>query len=148
MTRAIVVIRSLLRALLLSAWRRLFGGSLPPTDPRRFCEAMDKWAALMAAKDPEHFETAWRTVRMAIGKSCLLDRMLYGGEQASEVPCPVHKGIWSGIHLGWPGDKWSDGSPVKEDPQLRAWWDAGCRCAKHVGCGCTTGWQPTPERVP
>lgn len=109
-------------------------------DPSKFCAAMDKWAALMSAKH-ESFRKSWSEVRIAIGKSCLLDRMIHGGEAPSETPCPVHKGEWAGCHLGWPDSKWSDGRPVEEDPMLRGWFDAGCRCYQH-SCGCTTGWQP------
>jgi hypothetical protein len=109
----------------------------------RFCDALDEWAAKVTAQDPANFGVAWRTVRSTISKSCLLDRMLYGGEKPSNTPCPVHKGVWSGCHLGWPGAIWSDGTPVEEDPLLREWYDAGCRCFQH-SCGCTTGWQPEP----
>lgn len=31
-----------------------------------------------------------------VGKSCLLGRMIYGGEELRTRPCPVHKGMWSG----------------------------------------------------
>ena len=102
------------------------------------CERMDEWAALKSVVNPE-FADAWHRVRFAIEKSCLLSRTLYGGERPSQTPCPVHKGKWAGIHHGWPGATWSDGSAVKESPSLRAWYDAGCRCFQH-GCGCTTGW--------
>ena len=107
-----------------------------------FCNALDEWAKLMdKANDGRGFGQSWRVVRTAIGKSCLLDRVIHRGEKPSQTPCPVHKGIWSGIQFGWPGSKWSDGTPMKESPHLRAWVDAGCRCSMHR-CGCTTGWQP------
>lgn len=108
-------------------------------EPAAFCGAMDEWAEIVSAKD-HAFADAWRVVRLAIGKSCLLDRVLYHGEQPSKTPCPVHKGKWSGMHLGWPGTFWSDGRPIVESKCLRGWYDAGCRCYQH-GCGCTTGWQ-------
>jgi hypothetical protein len=91
--------------------------------------------------DAGQFEVSWREVRLAIMKSCLLDRVLYQGERPSQTPCPVHKGIWSGCHIGWPGQTWSDGRPVDVSEQLQKWHDAGCRCHLHK-CGCTTGWQP------
>ena len=86
---------------------------------------------------------------LVVGKSCLLDRMIYGGEKPSQTPCPVHQGRWSGIHAGWPGYRlWrdSENGPVDEGPspvskQCQEWYDAGCRCFQH-SCGCTTGWQP------
>lgn len=122
-------------------------------DPREFCEKIDAWAALMSASaasgtsfdGTSGFSSAWGFVRLAIGKSCLLDRMLYGGERPSETACPVHEGEWSGSHLGWPGQTWKlpagGTQPVEESPLLRQWYDAGCRCFGHK-CGCTTGWQP------
>lgn len=109
-------------------------------DPETFCEKMDAWAALMKERD-EQFGQAWRVVRLAISKSCLLSRTLYAGEGLSQTPCPVHKGTWSGLHIGWPDQTWSDGSAVEESPHLRELYDAGCRCFKHE-CGCTTGWNP------
>jgi len=104
------------------------------------CDALDEWAKLMSARN-EDFAKAWREVRLAIRKSCLLDRTLYGGEKPSNTPCPVHQGRWSGVHVGWPGSKYADGSPAPEDEQCRKWFDAGCRCFQH-SCACTTGWQP------
>lgn len=115
------------------------------TDPSAFCAAMDAWAALRSEADG-HFAELWRDLRLQISKSCLLDRMMYGGEKPSKTPCPVHKGRWSGIHIGWPGTFWThiktgEKTPVKESPYLREYFDAGCRCFQHR-CGCTTGWQP------
>lgn len=118
-------------------------------DPSAFCAAIDDWAARRIDAERESaeektegsFARSWREVRLQITKSCLLDRVLYHGERPSQTPCPVHRGIWSGCHLGWPGQKWSDGRAVEESLQLRSWFDAGCRCFLH-GCGCTTGWQP------
>lgn len=85
------------------------------------------------------------SVRLAVEKSCLLDRLVYGGEKPSQTPCPVHKGVWSGISL-WPGHTWRyiDGrpdQPVEVDSVRQRWYDDGCRCWQHK-CGCTTGWQP------
>lgn len=112
------------------------------------CDAIDAWAALMSKSkdiigtaDSSEFERAWRMVRLNIAKSCLLDRMLNGGEKPSKTPCPVHQGRWSGIHLGWPGQTWSSVAPIQTDPMLVEWREAGCRCNQHR-CGCTTGWQP------
>lgn len=61
----------------------------------KFCEVMDMWAAIRSEQD-EHFAECWRYIRLQIEKSCLLDRMLYGGEPLRTEPCPVHKGKWSG----------------------------------------------------
>lgn len=113
------------------------------------CAALRTWADLMERRkiergdeeDAAAFQRMRRDLDLLISKSCLLDRMVHCSEQPSRTPCPVHKGIWSGIHLGWPGTTWSDGRPVDESSFLREWYDAGCRCFKHR-CGCTTGWQP------
>ena len=112
---------------------------------KEFCAKMDRWALLMgrdgaARGGSAGFREAWRTVRLAISKSCLLSRTMYLGLEPSEVPCPVHAGKWSGLHGGWPDNKYADGRPAPESEQCRAWHDAGCRCYLH-GCGCTTGWQ-------
>jgi hypothetical protein len=52
-----------------------------------------------------------RTVMFAVGKSSMLDRLLYGGETLRTAKCPTHKGHWSGLgiercphgcgHTGW-----------------------------------------------
>lgn len=116
------------------------------SDAKEFCAALDDWAALMSPANSRRgdgeFAKAYGLVRGMVRKSCLLSRTIYAGEKPSKTPCPVHKGVWSGCHFGWPGSKWSDGSPMKEQQHLREWYDAGCRCAMHNGCGCTTGWQP------
>jgi hypothetical protein len=93
-----------------------------PEDVRRFCDTMTEWAELMTGHGDgisATFDTAWTVVLSSIYKSCLLDRMMYGGEKPSRTPCPVHKGVWSGIHFG----------------------ALGCSCDQHR-CGCTTGWLP------
>lgn len=122
------------------------------TEPSEFCAVMDEWARIKSAAD-EDFGSRWERIRsLDIGKSCLLDRMLYHGEKPSETPCPVHKGRWAGLHqwgsreidgkfhVVWFG---VDGERVgkAEDDMLAEWRAAGCRCWQHK-CGCTTGWQP------
>lgn len=62
-----------------------------------------------------------RRLRLSITKSCLLDRLVHHGETLRAVPCPEHKGRWSGIHF---------------DP---------CPHGCSLGCGCTTGWLPSVE---
>lgn len=120
-------------------------GHPPATEdsPDRFCRKMREWAALTINAERilngKSFARAWQEVELAISKSCLLSRTLYGGESPSQTPCPVHKGRWSGIHIGWPNTHWHDGTPMKETAMCREWYDAGCRCFQH-GCGCTTGW--------
>lgn len=118
--------------------------------PDRFCSMIDQWAQLKMAALPENeaeqWSEAWRLIRhRGIGKSCLLDRLLYGGEKApSQTPCPVHAGKWSGCQLFRQTTRpelverlAADGMFTMTD----AWYAQGCRCALHK-CGCTTGWQP------
>jgi hypothetical protein len=103
----------------------------------QFCRAMDTWAQVCQRELPidteyqlrwrKEFSEHWRFIRLAIAKSCLLDRLIYGGEQVREKMCPIHKGHWSGCNLtgepcdcahdscitGWlqnPGDPKSDAS--------------------------------------
>lgn len=127
---------------------------------QQFCAAIDDWASRklssLEGSPAEHaeFQSAWTLVRnLGIGKSCLLDRVLYCGEKPSKTPCPVHNGWWRGIHMfgsrlmpdglwhlvwrGAGGERIGDA----ETEWHRRQRDAGCRCFMH-GCGCTTGWQP------
>ena len=74
-----------------------------------FCRAMDTWAQVCQQElpgDDEHrlrwrkdFGVHWQFIRLAILKSCLLDRLIYGGEKLRENMCPIHKGHWSGCNL-------------------------------------------------
>ena len=54
------------------------------------CDELEKWAAKNRAP---------RGVMLAVWKSCLLDRLIYGGEELRTVPCPIHKGQWSRCHI-------------------------------------------------
>jgi hypothetical protein len=96
----------------------------------KFCEAMDLWAQVCQQElpsDEEHhlrfrkeFRDHWRFIRIAIAKSCLLDRLIYGGETLRENMCPIHKGHWSGCDI--------TGENV-------------CECAHDT---CITGWLQNP----
>lgn len=98
-------------------------------DPREFCDALDIWADVFAMAQRsddgetrarrEEFHAHWVKVRLAIRKSCLLERLLYGGEKLRTRPCPVHKGQWSGVT------------------------DPACQyCGVGPTCKCNTGWLP------
>lgn len=75
-------------------------------DPSEFCKAMDAWAQACMTVLPtddeirigwrKQFQEHWLFIRRSISKSCLLDRLLYGGEKIRTKICPVHKGHWSG----------------------------------------------------
>lgn len=113
-------------------------------EPLDVCNALVQWAKVadVTSKAGSGY--------LAIAKSDLLARLIYGGEAGpSETPCPVHKGVWSGCHWGWPGVvmlRIEEGRrteyPDKVEPLLQAWYDAGCRCFQHKGSSCTTGWNP------
>jgi len=101
-------------------------------DPKQFCNAMDTWAKAcmtdLPTDDPykkewrQKFRESWQFIRLAISKSCLLDRLIYGGETLRTEMCPVHQGTWCGC------------SP---NPQ-----PAGCNCRHGI---CITGWQKNPS---
>ena len=97
---------------------------------RKFCNAMDTWARVCQEELPndsdnrrrwrKEFGQHWDFIRLAIAKSCLLDRLIYGGEELRKDVCPVHKGNWSGCDLR----------------------------GEHCGCAhdsCITGWLQNPE---
>ena len=75
----------------------------------RFCRAMDTWAQVCQQElsdDSEshknwrkEFGDHWSFIRLAIAKSCLLDRLIYGGETLRRKMCPIHKGHWSGCDI-------------------------------------------------
>jgi hypothetical protein len=112
-----------------------------PSEPLDVCNALAAWAEVAEVTSPRA-----GSGRLAIAKSDLLSRLIYGGERGpSRTPCPIHQGRWSGCHFGWPGSVWrnADGDmPMETDARLQEWWDAGCRCATHRGSSCTTGWNP------
>lgn len=97
-------------------------------DPSKFCKAMDTWAQACMTGLPsdddykkewrKKFRESWQFIRLAIGKSCLLDRLIYGGETLRTDMCPVHEGRWSGCS--------TDAQPE------------GCNCRHDI---CVTGWQ-------
>lgn len=113
--------------------------------PRDWCELLESWADAANISSPN-----CGNGRLAVRKSCLLSRIVYGGEKGpSYTPCPVHKGKWSGIQWGWPRSiaySMENGQrvekPMDVEPLLQKWWDEGCRCATHKGANDTTGWQP------
>lgn len=66
------------------------------------CEKLTDWARVVAANTKAgltELGRGWQveSVIMAIKKSSLLARTLYGGEKVRTTICPEHKGVWSGI---------------------------------------------------
>lgn len=98
--------------------REYFGEPMLPVT--KYCKALETYANLKAEKD-EEFAKYYRFLIIDIYKSCLLDRLIYCGEELRTEKCPKHDGHWSGINFG------------KDQ----------CECL--CSCGCTTGWLPNKK---
>ena len=69
---------------------------------KAYCGAMEAWrrAVAEASLDDPDLKRLAQTLDsafLAIRKSALLDRLIYGGEQVRTRKCPEHKGRWSGL---------------------------------------------------
>lgn len=84
---------------MLRLWARTFCTPLPTDDEYKKKERAEHY---------EHFSK----VDLAISKSCLLDRLFFQDEVIRTVPCPVHKGRWSGCDWDTPGCACRNGSNV------------------------------------
>ena len=123
----------------------------PVRSVSEYCSSLRSWASLMIkakedrdAESPgkqfppeaDGFRESVRELELAITKSCLLDRMIYGGEKPSQTPCPVHKGQWMGIHLPTqftnPATEFV--AQIYGIPVGSSFRDAGCRCDMHTTC--------------
>lgn len=117
----------------------------------RFCEAVRTWFRAIERNntDPslgrpgrhtqgkDYFEQL-RNIERDISKSNLLARLLHAGEKLRTVPCPEHKGHWTGDGkcqcegTGWlrePEDQMKIGLPLQEGPwtsgdltEAKEWW--------------------------
>ena len=83
----------------LRMWARLFSQPLPDDNEYK-------------AKERVEFREHWQCVDLAISKSCFLDRLLFQNEGIRTIPCPVHKGRWSGCDWNSPGCKCRNGTNV------------------------------------
>lgn len=126
----------------------------PVMPVQRYCEALKTWADCLETAASEDDEAGTRPrfkylmpmlddVRLAISKSNLLWRLIYGGEKLRTKKCPEHKGRWSGLSspdndcehgcdfTGWVPDdfvppktggpcrhKWSETRVEGEEPNL------------------------------
>jgi len=70
----------------------------------RYCDGLRTWQRALderaeRTKDKSHRGMADDVafIFMQIGKSALLDRLLYGGEKLRTEMCPKHQGHWSGL---------------------------------------------------
>lgn len=116
--------------------------------PEEICEKLAAWAEAAGIRSRFGEVGEGTEGALVVSKSDLLLRMIYAKEMPSVTKCPVHKGVWSGIHMGWPetfaaayAEK--DAVAIIEDSEmLQGWYDEGCRCFQHRGSQATTGWQP------
>ena len=76
----------------------------------------DQWDT----ENRKKFAEAWQYIDLQIRKSCLLDRLFFQTEGLRTVPCPEHKGRWSGC----------------------VWKDLPCGCQNGAN---VTGWLPNAE---
>lgn len=81
----------------LEEWMKSVG---PVMAANHYCEQFRIWEKVyLDSVDDNHVTRSdFSTVRLAIEKSCLLDRLIYGGEKLRTEKCPIHKGTWSGCH--------------------------------------------------
>jgi hypothetical protein len=94
------------------------------------CTVLRLWAKVASTPlptDHEHtlterkkLQEAAQYVDIQISKSCLLGRLFFQEEGLRTVPCPEHKGRWSGC----------------------VWDDLPCGCQNGAN---VTGWLPNPE---
>lgn len=79
-----------------NGWRSVVHSDSPqPVDS--YCREFHAWANKKA--DDRVFWRHWCTIELTIHKSCLLDRLIYGGETLRTEKCPQHQGRWSGCRF-------------------------------------------------
>lgn len=84
-------------------------GGLPDAAP------VSDFCAILDARIP------FPATRFTVGKSSMLDRLLYGREKLRTVKCPKHDGRWTGIPM--PPD-WPNSNHCKHGCQLTGWLPA------------------------
>lgn len=67
----------------------------PKMTADEYCAILRQWAEFPYVK--ALLGDAAERVRLAMYKSNYLARRLYGGEDHRTIPCPQHKGHWSGL---------------------------------------------------
>jgi hypothetical protein len=83
-----------------------------------YCKALETWAG-KAVEAGIISLRSFSEVRMGIEKSCLLARLIYGGEELRERPCPEHRGEWKGIE--WRDPKTGEGNVCPHGCGLTGW---------------------------
>jgi hypothetical protein len=79
---------------------------MPTLKAEEFCKAFYTWAEACQKELPtddddmkqwrKDFAAHWSFIALAVHKSCLLNRLIYGREPLRTEMCPEHKGKWSG----------------------------------------------------
>ena len=79
---------------------------MPTLKAEEFCKAFYTWAEACQTELPtddegmkqwrQEFADHWSFIELAVHKSCLLNRLIYGREPLRTDMCPQHKGKWSG----------------------------------------------------
>lgn len=76
-----------------------------------YCAAFAAWAEALRVRasreDSPHDENLEHVaqlvndsgLQLAIAKSSMLGRLIYGGEELRTQPCPEHEGAWSGVGM-------------------------------------------------
>ena len=83
---------------------------MPTLKAEEFCKAFYTWAEACQTELPtddedtkqwrKDFADHWSFIALAVHKSCLLNRLIYGREPLRTEMCLVHKGKWSVCILG------------------------------------------------
>lgn len=76
----------------LALLEKHFGQPVLPVS--EYCEAFETWIELAMPGLKQYL--------INIYKSNLLYRLIYCGEEASDIPCPIHQGHWSGCDFDKP----------------------------------------------
>lgn len=67
--------------------RDMFEGLQGLIETNELCKSLEDWYKK---------QSKGRGLSLAVSKSCLLDRLIYGGEELRTKKCPEHDGHWSG----------------------------------------------------
>jgi hypothetical protein len=107
-------------AAMLEELQKYFKEPVMPVS--RYCDALQTWGQAIVDRDGYEAElpAAINGVFLAIRKSNLLARLIYGGEELRTRKCPEHEGRWSGIGIcrhGCGETGWlPNGFPENADP--------------------------------
>ena len=113
---------------MLDRLTKYFGEPVMPVS--RYCDALRTWARAVGENGygaDHRLPEAIAQVELAVSKSNLLARLIYGGEELRTKKCPVHNGHWSGCIFE---------TPICATPE----YPDGCLSGADV-----TGWLPSKK---